>query len=192
MALQARQICVVQNKCKSLQLGGNSQPRLWQSARADVCTRIFYFFPFFSPFFQQRWLMKYQSVLFAFMKHHNIKDFPLSPTRTKNPRVFFPFFFLFFLPVQPCLSSISALLKRQKPLMIQDTRWRGCCQQNVERKEKKETFWVMIDIPASFYYSCDVRPDAVMPETVASHFGWCSNLVICVSLCLPTTWLEEA
>lgn len=40
----------------------------------------------------------------------------------------------------------------------------------------------MIDIPASFYYSCDVRPDTLMPETVASHFGWCSNLVICASL----------
>lgn len=63
--------------------------------------------------------------------------------------------------------------------MIQDTRWRDCCQQN---GEKKKTFWVMIDIPASFYYSCDVRPDTLMPETVASHFGWCSNLVICVAL----------
>lgn len=63
--------------------------------------------------------------------------------------------------------------------MIQDTRWRDCCQQN---GEKKKTFWAMIDVPASFYYSCDVRPDTLMPETVASHFGWCSNLVICVSL----------
>lgn len=115
--------------------------------------------------------MKYQSVLFASMKLYNIKDFPLSH---KNPQEFF------FLPVQPCLSSISALLKRQKPLMIQDTRWKDCCQQNGEKKKK--TFWLMIDIPASFYYSCDVRPDTLMPETVASHFGWCSNLVICVSL----------
>lgn len=116
--------------------------------------------------------MKYQSVLFASMKLHNIKDFPLLPQEPKNPTVF-------FLPMQPRLSCVSALLKRQKPLMIQDTRWRECCQQN---GRKKKTFWVMIDIPASFYYSCDVRPDTLMPETVASHFGWCSNLVICVPL----------
>lgn len=47
----------------------------------------------------------------------------------------------------------------------------------------------MIDIPESFYYSCDVRPDTLMPETVASHFGWCSSLVICVSL--PANHLAE-
>lgn len=56
-------------------------------------------------------------------------------------------------------------------------------------KKKKKTFCVMIDIPGSFYYSCDVRPDTPMPETAASHFGWCSSLVICVSL--PANHLAE-
>lgn len=102
------------------------------------------------------------------------QSFP-PPLSHKNPRILV----FFFLPVQPCLSSISALLKRQNNLMIQDSRWRDCCQQH---GEKKKTFWVMIDIPASFYYSCDVCPDTLMPEIVASYFGWCSNLVICVSL----------
>lgn len=104
------------------------------------------------------------------------KTFPHLPQEPKKPRFFFFFLTRSALPV----FLVSVLLKRQKPLMIRDTRWRDFLP--TKWGEKKKTFWLVIDIPASFYYSCDVRPDTLVPETVASHFGWCSNLVICFSL----------
>lgn len=129
--------------------------------------------------------MKYQSVLYASMKlqHQRLPPPPHLPQEPKNP-VFF-----FFSAMQPCLSSVSTLLTRQKPLMIQESRWRDGCQQNWEEKKTKKHFVQWLTSLDLFYYSCDVRPDTLMPETVASHFGWCSSLVICVSL--PANHLAE-
>lgn len=75
--------------------------------------------------------MKYQSVLFACMKLHNIKDSPPLPQESWSGS-------FFFFPYS--LSSISALLKRQKRLMMEDTRWRDRCQQDGEKNPKTNTF----------------------------------------------------
>lgn len=75
--------------------------------------------------------MKYQSVLFASMRLHNIKEFPPLPQEPKN----LEFFFFFFLREQPRLSPVSASLKRRTPLMIQDTRRRDLCQQSRGKKQ---------------------------------------------------------
>lgn len=63
--------------------------------------------------------------------HENSPTSKTSSVSPKNPKNL-----QFFLPVQYRLSSISALLKRQKPLMTQEGRWRDCCQQNRERKKR--------------------------------------------------------
>lgn len=57
---------------------------------------------------------------------------PSSPTRILE------WVFFFFFPYS--LSSISALLKRQKRLMMEDTRWRDRCQQDGEKNPKTNTF----------------------------------------------------
>lgn len=61
--------------------------------------------------------MKYQSVLFASMKLHNIKDFPPSPTRTQETSSFF--FFSYPLSLA-CLSRLSVA---QKAKASNDTRY---------------------------------------------------------------------
>lgn len=121
--------------------------------------------------------MKYQSVLFASIQNSKTSKTPQpSPTRFQESSSFF------FLPLQPRLSSISAFAQKGKSL--QNTRWR-------EKKTEKKTFCTMIDMPASFYYSCDVCPD-----THARNCGltlWLMQQSGDMRLSfLPTTWLEEA
>ena len=89
-----------QNKCKSSRLGGNSNvvsdracTQMCVCVCVCVCARLIFFF-------LQRWLMKYQSVLFASMKLHNIKDFLPLPQEPRNLEFF------------TRLSPVSAPLKR--------------------------------------------------------------------------------
>lgn len=99
-----------------------------------------------------------------------------SPTRTRESCSFF-FFTRAASPVFRLSLAHTAKASNDTSILDEET-----ANQIGREREKKKTSCVMIDIPASFYYSCDVCPDILVPETVASHFGWCSSLVICVSL----------
>lgn len=100
---------------------------------------------------------------------------PHSHKNPENPVVFFS-------PVQPCLSSISALLRRQKPLMIQDSRWR----------DKKLIFCAMIDISRFFllFLWCLSR------QANARNSGLTLWLMqqsggMCLSACQPPGWKKH-
>lgn len=111
--------------------------------------------------------MKYQSVLYASMKlqHQRLLPTPFLSQEPENPVVFF--FTRAASPVFRLSLAHTAKASNDTRILDEET----AANQIGREREKKKTSCMMIDIPASFYYSCDVRPDTLVPETVASHFG---------------------
>ncbi|MEQ2160959.1 hypothetical protein GOODEAATRI_004810 [Goodea atripinnis] len=131
---------------------------------------------------------KYQRVIFASMKLHNIKDSPSSPTRTKEPRVFYPHaassvFHLSIAQTQKAKASNDMICKMERLLPIKQGRKGGKKINN-----QTDTFW-MIDISASLYYSCDVRPESQFVRNCGLTLWLMQQSgVVCLSACQPPGW----
>lgn len=176
------QISTVKITAKSFSWVVNQAPHLQQYICWCLC--VLCLCPLFFFFFKDGWLVKYQSVLFASMKLHNIKVFP--PHSHKNPGT------LGFFLTHACLPSQLCSKKGKTPLMILDARRRDCCQQNKEKNTtSKQTHfrrWLtsqhLFIIPVMLVQICCCQK--VWPHTSADAAIWC-----CSPLCLPTTWLKD-
>lgn len=137
------------------------------SLRECICGRL-YVLPVCTHFF-----FELRNIKVCYLPPWNSATSKTNPPLPQEPKNLI----FFLLPVQLRLSSISALLKRQKPLMIQDTRQRNCCQLNRrgEKNQQPNRHILDDDWRLCIFLSC----------------LWCSSRLTLARICGLTLWLMQ-
>lgn len=142
-------------------------------------------------FSEQIWLVKNIKVCYLppwNFKHQRLP--PSGPTRTEEPRVFYPraassVFHLSTAQTQKAKASNDTICKKESLLPTEQ----GRREKKKKTSNQTDTFWRMIDVAASLYYSCDVRPDSQFARNRGLTLWLMQQSgVVRLSACQPPGW----